>query len=263
MLYARYGREPVYQVQDLLRRVAGAEPLATRVDVARDVLAALPAWHFFQLARKERGFLDVDAGPSGVVDLLLHARDRAYTVPELHALLDGAGLALAGFEPPILYRPESYALAPALAERVRELPEPERQAVAELLNGRITTHRFYATRAGAPPRVPGSRPAPATVCPVIYQPGLAEHLASVKAGPFSLKSPWGFSVDMTLDAGDVAMLRGAHGTRLDTVLARGADALARAGRPATAEAVLARWSTMHDALAACRYIGYHWADAVS
>ncbi len=43
--------------------------------------------------RANRNFGDhIDGGDAGLYDLLLNPRDRAYDVPALLALLDGAGL---------------------------------------------------------------------------------------------------------------------------------------------------------------------------
>lgn len=264
MLYARFGREPVYQVQDLVRRIAGAEPLDARVGVAHEVLGALSPQHFFKLGRLEQEFLDIAAGPSGVVDLLLHARDRAYTVPDVHTLLEGCGLRLLEFDLPVLYRPESYPLSDDLRARVRGLDERERQAIAELLNGRLAMHKFYATRAGVPREAPGAGAAPESIRPIVYDPLLAGYLASLPAGPqpFLLESPWGFSIDLTLTAADVELLRGIDGhARLDEILARAARALRDSGIPTGRQTLLDRWNTLYAALAVCGYVGHHWATS--
>ena len=43
MLYATYGRQGVYMVQDVLRRLVGAEALPDQVTFARKLLADWPA----------------------------------------------------------------------------------------------------------------------------------------------------------------------------------------------------------------------------
>jgi 2-polyprenyl-3-methyl-5-hydroxy-6-metoxy-1,4-benzoquinol methylase len=263
MLYARYGRTPIYEVQDLLRLLTPGEPLDDRVDAAHEVLATLPARHFWKLGGLEHEFLDIAAGPAGIVDLLLHARDRAYTMPEIHAFLGEQGLALRELEPPLLYRPEHYPLADGVRRRLRGLDVRARHAVAELLNGRMTTHKFYAMRASVTPNVPSLETAPSRLRPVVYEPALAGYFAGLADTdqPFHLESPFGFSIDLELTRADAALLRAIDGRRrLDEVFGAAARALRAGGLAVSTERLMERWKTVYMPLSACGYAGCHWAD---
>ncbi len=92
MVYAPHGRTGVYELQDALRWLAPeTEPPAARLDAARRMMRHLPesAW-----LRRNTLFADhLTGGDAGLYDLLLNPRDRAFTVPALHALLQAAGLA--------------------------------------------------------------------------------------------------------------------------------------------------------------------------
>jgi hypothetical protein len=226
------------------------------------VLAALPARHFWKLGELEREFLDIASGPAGVADLLLHAPDRAYAVPEIHALLGESGLALREFEPPLIYRPEHYPLSEGVRRRLRGLDAGTRQAVAELLNGRIATHKFYAMRAGVTPDVPSMDTAATKIRPVVYDPPLAAYFAQLadKPQPFHLASPFDFSIDLELTRADVALLRAFDGRRrLDEILGDAARSLRAVGEAVITERLTERWKGLYIPLSACGYAGYHWA----
>lgn len=159
MLYGALGRTGVYDMQEMLRRLAPADPDAenrkTRVARARRLIEALPPTNRFH----RNPFLSdhVDAGEAGLYDLLLHARDRAYRVPEIVNLLAGAGLAPTGFVEPARYDPATYLTAPALLKPLAGMGWLDRAAFAELLAGNLRSHAFYA--------VPAARAADAVARP--------------------------------------------------------------------------------------------------
>lgn len=148
MVYAKYGREPVYLMQSLLRMVAPAEfGEERRLRILRRALQALP-----QENRGVRGLLDtplfhseIARSDAGAYDLLLHSQDRPYTVPEIYDWLDGAGLRLLDWGVPRAYRPETYWPGSDLGH----LDAAQRAAAAELMHGRMAKHQFYAARAEA------------------------------------------------------------------------------------------------------------------
>src|SRR5215831_13916479 len=92
MVYALYGRTGVYQMQSLLRLVnEGASDAGERLTRTKEILAALPRGNWFK--RGEELYSDHQRGDAGTYDLLLHSRDRAYTVGELYDWIeDGNGL---------------------------------------------------------------------------------------------------------------------------------------------------------------------------
>jgi len=264
MVYGRLGRMPIYQLQDLMRRLTDGEPLAVRVALAEQALQAVAPRHFFKATKLDRELNDVNVyGASGIVDLLLHARDRAYTVDELHALLDAADLRLLSFVRPVLYRPESYALSATLRERVAHLDERERQAIAELLYGRLATHEFFAARTSFAPDVASRAADPLRIRPVVYEPTLQAYFAqlAVAAQPFHLESTEGFTVTLPLAPLDCALLRAVDGTRsLRAVMDEAAGALRRADSPASTSVLEGAWQRLADALEPPGFLGYAWIE---
>lgn len=152
MLYAPYGREGVYQMQRLLQLMQeGEEDKQKNVDQCKEVIQLLPPSHIFKLTEKR--FTDLKLyGDVGVYDLLLHAQDRAYSIPELYEFIEKEGLQLLqlfGRHELLgnaLYQPETYIKNEMLLAEVKMLDIKRQQAIAELLHGRITKHVCYLSK---------------------------------------------------------------------------------------------------------------------
>ncbi|MFN0148785.1 MAG: class I SAM-dependent methyltransferase [Dehalococcoidia bacterium] len=142
MVYAEYGRTPIYQLQKLFQVIAPpAFSTGQRLEIVKRTLSRLGAEHWASLGRSAFSGEIKAHGDAGLFDLFLHSQDRAYTVPQLHEWVAGAGLRLLRFDMPILYEPATSL--PGID--ITGLDGPARQAVAELLNGRIKKHTFFAT----------------------------------------------------------------------------------------------------------------------
>lgn len=151
MLYARYGRIAVYQMQDLMRLVCGDADLAERIAATREVLEAAPQSNWYQRGRELHSD-HIEYGDAGLVDLFLHAKDRAYTVEELyqwladrhdlHLQFTEVGRGASRYMPAVVVGPRQ----PRFLAGVSAMPLRRQQAIAELLDGSITMHSFYATR---------------------------------------------------------------------------------------------------------------------
>jgi len=151
MVYAQYGRTGVYQMQELLRKINERAPdRQARLRNAREVLAAAPPTNWF--LRGEELFPDHRIwGDAGIYDLLLHSRDRAYTVPELyewiadrhgmHVELSYPGRGLSAYLPELVVAPQQ----PGFLASLKALPPRTRHEIAELLSGCVIMHAFYAT----------------------------------------------------------------------------------------------------------------------
>ncbi len=156
MVYAPYGRTGVYPLQGALGRLLRDDPPAEQVRLARAVLGALPRTNWF--ARNEL-VGDHRNSDAGLYDLLLHGRDRPYTVAELTGALGRAGLAAASFLEPARYDPLRYLPAtPEIASRVAALSPVERAGLAEQLAGNMKTHVVYAARPGETAEARPDRP---------------------------------------------------------------------------------------------------------
>jgi len=148
MLYGTLGRTGVYDVQAMLRMITADEdePAADRIARARRLLADLPPTN--RLKRNPFVNDHLKGDDAGLYDLLLHSRDRAYTVPEIYAVLGSAGLAVASWIERGRYDPMSYLHNPQIKARCAELAPEAQTAFAELLAGNMRQHVLYAVRRG-------------------------------------------------------------------------------------------------------------------
>jgi SAM-dependent methyltransferase len=184
MAYAPHGRTGVYMLQDALGLLAPPEqPPSARLDIARRVMRHLPetAW-----LRANRYFGDhIEGGDAGLYDLLLNPRDRAYTVPQFAALLEGEGLRITCWMEPMRYEPSVFLPDPKLRARIAALPPLEQAALAEALCGNMSTHVVYCVRAeeARPPPDP-RRPEAVPVAREMPAPELARNLRPDGTLPF-------------------------------------------------------------------------------
>ncbi len=167
MLYAPYGRTGVYQMQAALARlVPAAEPIARRLAGARKLLAGLPENNWL----KRNAFLNdhLSGGDAGFYDLLLHSRDRAFTVAEIGDLAGQAGLRPSAFIEAAKYDPRLYLDDKSLEKRAQALPWLEQCALAEELSGAMKVHVCYLVKAASGIGAPAKPWAPADV-PVLRE----------------------------------------------------------------------------------------------
>lgn len=142
MLYGKAGRAGVYLVQDILRRL-GAGPDAEGLRTARELLKFVPSKHYLISAT---GKLPNDlADDAGVVDMLLHPQDRAYSVPELMDFVGAAGLVFFGWNDNALYCADRF-LSGEMLERVLALPAAEQWAIVDNLAALNDRHDFFVRK---------------------------------------------------------------------------------------------------------------------
>ncbi|MEO9573982.1 MAG: class I SAM-dependent methyltransferase [Tateyamaria sp.] len=141
MVYAPHGRSGVYPLQAAFGRMFEGLPPEKRLKQAKAVFRALPDAHPF---KRNRRVVDHEQGDAGFYDLLLHGRDRPFTITEVHEALGQAGLEYAGCPEPMLYDP-----IPIVGEPPEGLSEVQVQQLAEDLRGTFKTHVVYVRAKGA------------------------------------------------------------------------------------------------------------------
>ncbi len=239
MLYGEYGRRGVYELQVLLRDLAPGESLAVRVALARRLLGQLPGSNWF---RRNPFLSDHKLSDAELVDLLLHAQDRAYRVPEVLDLVSGAGLTPVSFIEPLRYAPESYVSDPELRRRLAALARPARWAAAESLAGSMKTHVLYATLAAGDTLAASE----AGMIPQLTKNSGAE-LARAVAGSLTLRlEVGGITLQHPLPRLAPALLQRIDGLRSIGQILQDLQA----SNPALESAALqADWQALYDALA--------------
>jgi 2-polyprenyl-3-methyl-5-hydroxy-6-metoxy-1,4-benzoquinol methylase len=142
MLYGKAGRAGVYLVQDILRRL-GAGQNAEGLRIARELLKFVPSHHYLI---STTGKLPNDlADDAGIVDMLLHPQDRAYSVPEIMEFIEAAGLIFFGWSDNALYCADRF-LNGEMLERVLALPAAEQWAVIDDLTVLNSRHDFFVRK---------------------------------------------------------------------------------------------------------------------
>jgi len=182
MVYAPYGRTGVYPLQAAFGRLFADDAPEDQVRLARGVLEALPQTNWFgrnSLLGDHRG------SDAGLYDLLLHSRDRPYTVSDLAGALERAGLEPVSFLEPARYDPRHYLPDdPQYTGRLDALAPLEKAAMAEQLAGNMKTHIVYAARPGEGEQAQPSRATAVPHLKGVEARALARHVAA--KGGFSL-----------------------------------------------------------------------------
>lgn len=155
MVYAKYGRTGVYQMQELMGLVnQKTKDIPAKIDNCKKMLAELPVSNGFK--RFEEHVEDHDIfGDSGLYDLLLHEQDRSYTIPELYDFLDKQQLHLKHFivhggMGKLTYDPKLYIKDPDLLAVIRKKDKRKQQAIAEMISCSIKAHCFYVNQKETP-----------------------------------------------------------------------------------------------------------------
>ncbi len=196
MVYGALGRIGIYHVQDMMRVLAppGASDDEARVALTRRLVDNLPATAWLNrngLVRDHK-----DGGNPGLYDLFLHARDRAYRVPEILELVASAKLRLVTFIEPYSYDPLQFVRDPQLKKALAGLDPIERAAFAELYLGNAKKHVFYAVRVDNPvaPPLPDSPDA----VPTLVGQTTEEASKQMPAGGKIIVSGEGHKLEMTV-----------------------------------------------------------------
>lgn len=152
MVYAPYGRTPIYPLQALMRQVnAGEDRAWKKIENTKAVLQSLPPYNLFNIMQKFGWSYQDAQNDAGIYDLFLHSQDRAYTILEAHEWLERCGLKLTS-EPGTRYTqahycPETFIKDPDFLAQIMKLPLKNRQFIAESMSNKITMHELYVTHA--------------------------------------------------------------------------------------------------------------------
>ncbi|GAF80585.1 unnamed protein product, partial [marine sediment metagenome] len=148
MLYGRYGRTGVYQMQQLMRLINHGEHRSrAMVENTKEVLASLPNTNWLKRTPTLIGEKD-QLDDAEIFDIFLHAKDRPYSVLEVYDLLDRENLHLVEFlyEERAMYDYQFAFRGEGLQRQVARLPRRYQQAAAELFWGTLDRHKFWASR---------------------------------------------------------------------------------------------------------------------
>ena len=148
MLYGKYPRVVVYQMQELMKIVNKNElNMQTKVDNTKTMINCLSEDNLF--VRSNSIYLDVIQGKNRdieVYDLFLHSQDRAYNVLEIYELFSEIGLNHINFFRKSSYDVNKFVKDKNLLKEIDKLSKSEKEAIAENMNGNIDRHIFYVSK---------------------------------------------------------------------------------------------------------------------
>jgi len=184
MVYGEYGRRGVYETQALLRQLAPPNlPDPQRLAQTRRLMGALPRTNWL----KRNPFVQDHqaAGDAGLYDLLLHARDRAYTVPQLAEFAASADLAIISFVEPARYDPATYIKDQRLLGPLQALDPIAQASAAEAIAGNLRKHIVYLAPSAACQNRTGS-PANQSLVPILAKHAPEALAKALRAGSLSV-----------------------------------------------------------------------------
>ncbi|WP_114854595.1 class I SAM-dependent methyltransferase [Brachybacterium sp. YJGR34] len=230
MVYAPYGRAGVYLLQDYCRRLGVSTETADIADLVATLREIPPGHPISPLLRGTRDFADDDA----LADALLNPRDRAYSVPQLLELLEGAGLRMRRWARQAPYLPDCGSISETPhGRRIAELPAVEQHAALELFRGTMLRHTVLAAAADDPgaeqpdptdPELAAARPIPSPTALAVQEkdrlpPGIAAALLN--------RAHTETDLVLFVDAAELALFRRIDGERTIAALGPGAPAFVR------------------------------------
>jgi ubiquinone/menaquinone biosynthesis C-methylase UbiE len=149
MVYGKYGRTGVYQVQDIMKIVN--ENVNNRIEEVMNgkaIMNSLPATNWYM--RGQELLQDhIHFGDIGLYDMFLHKQDRAYSIPELHEFITDAGLNFVEFfdlTERLVLKPENYIKDFSLLQKIKKMSPIKQQALCELICGTVIKHSVYLTK---------------------------------------------------------------------------------------------------------------------
>ncbi|WP_367364140.1 class I SAM-dependent methyltransferase [Candidatus Tisiphia endosymbiont of Nedyus quadrimaculatus] len=148
MVYAKYGRTGLYQVQDIMKMVnQGVSNRIEEIMNTKSVMAGFPATSWY-IRGQELLSDHVVFGDVGLYDMFLHKQDRAYSIPELYEFIHNAALNFVEFSDvseKLALRIENYISDFSLLQKIKRMDIITQQAICELIVGNIIKHSFFVS----------------------------------------------------------------------------------------------------------------------
>ncbi|THB69804.1 MAG: class I SAM-dependent methyltransferase [Gammaproteobacteria bacterium] len=145
MVYAQIGRTAVYQIQEIVRLISDdSDDLVDKIQITKDVINNAPSTNWWKHCSS---FIDdFNSGwDTDIVDMFLHAQDRAYTIPELYEFIENCEMILVDFSMPYRYEltPEACGMDEKIIQILKGKSVKEQQAIVELYSGKLMKHTFF------------------------------------------------------------------------------------------------------------------------
>jgi SAM-dependent methyltransferase len=146
MVYAKYGRTGLYQIQDLMKMVnTDIKERTQEVHNCNIIVNSLPDSNWFSRGSDLLGD-HKHYGDIGLYDMFLHKQDRCYSIPELYDFVKNAGLNFIDFLVPsdrIIFDLNKWISDHELLNRIKKFDIIKQQAICEIIHGSIIKHSIY------------------------------------------------------------------------------------------------------------------------
>lgn len=144
MVYGEYGRYEIGLFQEALKIM-----LKNNVDFVKGIEYVKTIFknvssenRIVNIAWKQ----DIDLGDQHIVDLLLNVNEHRYNVKSLCEMIENGGMKIVEFINMSTLNPDSYFKNGSEQNLSKDLSYFDRCRLAELINGKITKHDFYAIK---------------------------------------------------------------------------------------------------------------------
>ena len=147
MVYAKYGRTGIYQIQTILRIIDKKENrVSNEITNAKQILKILPIKHWFY----NGGANDhLTMGDVGIYDLFLHRRDTAYSVLDLYQWIERSNYYIVAFSQAgsrVSLSLKLHIAHKTLYDRLVKVHITHIQWIAEMICGNIMKQEVYISR---------------------------------------------------------------------------------------------------------------------
>lgn len=145
MVYGEYGRFEIGLFQEALKIILDNNVNFSKgIEVAKMLFTEVDPYNrMVNIAWKQ----DVFKGEQHIVDLLLNVNENRYSINRLNQMVNDGGMKVIGYFNKSTLNPDNYVKSPQAKELFHNLSLMERCSLAELINGKLTKHSFYAIKA--------------------------------------------------------------------------------------------------------------------
>ena len=149
MVYAKYGRHSLYQIQHLMKLINSNRPgIDMEIENTNSIINLLPIHNWFVL---NPAGTDYERSNSDLYDMFLHKRDIAFSIPTLFQWLQNEGIQFVDFDTAkerIGLNVKYHIQDNDLMRKISVLDKIAQRSTVELFKGNIVKHGFYASKAG-------------------------------------------------------------------------------------------------------------------
>jgi SAM-dependent methyltransferase len=149
MVYGKYGRTGIYHLQELMRKINGpSQSMDNELHSANVILEILSEKHWFH----HFTFTDTETfGNNGIYDLLLHKRDRSYSIQELHLWLERGSYNFVEFlrsedTTNLSLKGRKLKALKLLYNKLLKMNICEQQRISEVIWGKVFKQEIFASK---------------------------------------------------------------------------------------------------------------------